>query len=151
MAGSAGATSSDQDDFTNQTVNSGTYATFATCNITTGGAGNYRITGTLEIPVTSETLYVSDAGTFAGLWRILENPNAHVVASGTFTVTATFNSGEGGAPFYTYDLTFGTALPSAASYADNETGATTIVHQLARASGNNTVRSRRASPQTTWT
>lgn len=150
VAAGSGATSSDQDDFINQTVSSGTYATYATCNITTTGAGNYTITASLGIIVASSTALVSNAGTFSGNWRIIENPNTHVLASGTFTITTTLEGGEGGSSFYTHTISFGTVLPTAATYADNETGATTIELQLARASGTNSVSGLFGSVLTTW-
>ena len=150
VAAGAGSASSDQDDFPDETVNSGTYATFATCNITTDGAGDYTITASLGIAFVSETSLVSDAGTFAGEWRVIENPNTHVLASGTFTITTTLEGGEGGSSFYSHAITFGTALPSASSYADSETGATTIELQLRRASGTNTVSGLFGSLLTTW-
>ena len=150
VAAGAGATSSDQDDFISESVSSGTFATFATCSLTTTGAGTYTITASLGIVIVSATALVSDAGTFAGEWRVIENPNTHVLASGTFTITTTLEGGEGGSSFYSHAITFGTALPSASSYADSETGATTIELQLRRASGSNTVDGLFGSLLTTW-
>ena len=132
-------------------VSSGTFATVMTCSVTTTGAGNYVITSVLDVTAVTEASILSAlTTTFAGDWQIIENPNAHVLASGTFTVTSTYNGGEGGSPFYINEITFGTALPSAASYADSETGATTIELQLRRASGSNTVTGLTGSLLTVW-
>jgi hypothetical protein len=136
---SGGSTVTDYASATNQTVNSGTFATFLTCDITTTGAGNHTITAALGPTVFSTTALISSGLTFSGDWQIIENAGANVLFSGTFTVTQTLNGGEGGDPFYTYDITFGTALPSEDAAASVGVGAVTVELQLRRASGTNAV------------
>lgn len=130
----SGSATTDYDDFSEQTVASDAFTTFATCNITTDGTGDYDITAGLVVTAMSSSPAVIGGSSFAGAWQIIENPNAHVLASGTFTVTSTpFN--EAGVTFYENIITFGTDLPAGDTYPDNETGATTIELQLKRASG----------------
>jgi hypothetical protein len=147
----SGSTTTSSDADSAIAVSSGTFATVMTCSVTTTGAGNYVITGVLDITAITAASPLSTAlSIFYGDWQIIENPNAHVLASGTFTITTTYNGGEGGSPFYINEIAFGTALPSAVSYADNETGATTISLQLRRASGSNTVTGLTGSLLTVW-
>lgn len=146
----SGSTTTDQDDFSNQSCNSGTFATYATCNITTTGAGNYTISNALSVTVLTDTPLVDGSGTFHGEWRIIESPGATVLFSGTFTVVSTANGGEGGSTFYTNDITFGTPLPDEDTVASVNVGANTVEFQLRRASGTNQVLGLFGSELVTW-
>lgn len=145
-----GSTVTDYDSATDQSVTSGTYATFLTCNITTTGAGNHTLTATLTPTVVSATALINSGSTFAGDWRIIENAGTNVLVSGTFTITQTLNGGEGGDPFYTYSIAFGTALPSEDAFASVGVGAVTVELQLRRASGSNQIAGLAMTLLTEW-
>ena len=147
----SGSLTSDYDTAEEQTVSSGSFVTFVTNDLTQTGGGNYTITGVLQVTtITEDAAVPGGTGIFNGGYQIIENPNAHVLASGTFTVISSLNGGEGGSPFYSNSIVLTPALPNATSYGDNETGAVTIELQLRRVSGGASVSNLQMSLLSQW-
>lgn len=134
-------------------ISSDSFVTVLTCDITTTGAGTHTISAGLYPPAMTTSPIMSGGGpleTFSGAWQIIENPSGTVLFSGTFTITSTLEGGEGGTPFYTHIITFGTAMPDADDVASVDTGAVTVELQLKRASGTNTVSQLAGSQLVEW-
>lgn len=147
----SGSTLTDQDYDDAISVSSGTFTTVLTCNLDQTGGGNYTITASvIVISPISTTSALSSGTSFSGEWQIIENPNSHVLVSGTFTVTSSLNSEGGGITYYENVITFTPDLPNGTAYGDNETGVVTIELQLRRSSGTNTVSGLYGSLLTVW-
>lgn len=132
----SGSTETDQDYDDNMSVSSGTFTTFLTNTLNHAGGGNYAITASVVVlGAISVSSALVGGITMAGEWQIIENPNAHVLASGTFTAISNQSSEGGGITYYENTLAFTPDMPSGTSYGDNETGAVTIELQLRRTSG----------------
>lgn len=150
---SSGTTVTDSATSSSIGVSSDSFVTKLTCDITTTGAGTHTISALLAPPAMTTSAILSGGGpleTFSGAWQIIENPSGTVLFSGTFTITSTLNGGEGGTPFYTHEISFGTALPSESDVASVDTGAVTVELQLKRASGSNTASQLSGSMLVEW-
>lgn len=147
----SGSAETDQDYDDNISVSSGTFTTVLTNTLNHAGGGNYAITGSVVVlGAVSLSSALVGGTTMAGEWQIIENPNAHVLVSGTFAATSNQASEGGGITYYENTLTFTPDLPDGTSYGDNETGAVTIELQLRRTSGATSLTGLYGSLLTAW-
>lgn len=148
----SGSTETDSKSASGLSVSSATFATVLTCSLDHAGGGGYSVTAAASLAAITGDALIADSGAFDGAWQIIENPNAHVLASGTFSASSLFQGAEGGqTPFYANIITFSASFPtSPANYAANESGPVTIELQLRRVIAANTLSELSASLLTMW-